>query len=193
MPRNECQSQVKSRLQNRLLKAREILISDPVDSGLAGDVIASLRVLELESPDEPVNIFINSPGGAIDDGFAIYDTMRAVKCPIRTICTGLAASMATILLLGGDRGQRFVMPNCRAMIHQPRGGAGGQASDIAITAEAILKLRARINAIISEETGQALEQVEKDMDRDRWMSAEEAVEYGLFDKIIGSFEDLSGK
>jgi ATP-dependent Clp protease protease subunit len=181
------------RIAERLQEHRTILISEPVSSELAKDIVARLLLMDLEKPGEPIHVFINSPGGTIDDGFAIFDTMRFIRSPIRTICTGLAASMATVLLLAAEKGHRYVMPGCRAMIHQPSGGAIGAASDIAISAEQILKLRERINRLLAEETGQPLERIQRDMHRDHWMTAEESVEYGLFDKVVTDFEEVYGK
>ena len=178
------------RLEERLLRSRRIIISEPVSSKLTKRVLTSLLVLDAESSDEPIDVFINSPGGTADDGFAIYDAMRFVRAPIRTVCVGLAASAATIILLGGDRGKRYVLPGCRIMIHQPSSGVQGTASDIEISAKEILKLRERINELLVQETGQSRERIEKDMKRDHWMSAEESVEYGLFSKIVESLADI---
>ncbi len=179
-----------NRIADRLQKHRTILISDAVSSELARDIVGRLLLLDLEEPGEPIYVFINSPGGVIDDGFAIFDTMRALASPIRTICTGLAASMATVILLGAEKGHRYVMPGCRAMMHQPSGGAIGAGSDLAISAEQILKFRERINRLLSEYTGQPLERIEEDMHRDYWMTAEEAVEYGLFDKVVSRLDEI---
>ena len=196
MPKSGCDDhgdRKVDRIAERLQDQRTILISESVDSELAQTIVGRLLLLDFEKPGEPIYVFINSPGGVIDDGFAIFDTMRFIRSPIRTICTGLAASMATVILLAAEKGHRYVMPGCRAMIHQPSGGAIVTASDIAISAEQILKLRARINRILSEETGQPIERIEKDMHRDHWMTAEESVEYGLFDEVVTSWADVFGK
>jgi len=178
------------RVAERLQDHRTILISEAVTSELAKSIVGRLLLMDFEKPGEPITVFINSPGGVIDDGFAIYDTMRFIRSPVTTVCTGLAASMATVILLGAEKGRRLVMPGCRAMIHQPSGGAIGSASDIAISAEQILKLRERINRLLSEETGQSVEQIEKDMHRDHWMTAAESVEYGLFDKVVEGWGEV---
>jgi ATP-dependent Clp protease protease subunit len=190
---NEPEDHVQSRLDVRLLRARTIVISEPVTDKLAQRVLASLLLLDAEAPDEPILVVINCPGGEIYNGLAIYDTMRTIRSPIRTVCTGHAASMGSILLLAGEKGHRYVLPNCRTLIHQPRGGMGGDATDIRIQAKEILTLRERLNRILAEETGQPLERVEKDVDRDYWMSAEEAVEYGLFDRIVESLAEVREK
>ncbi len=193
MPNAGCDDQSDkkvNRIADRLQKHRTILISEAVSSELAQDVVGRLLLMDLEQPGEPIYVFINSPGGGIDSGFAIFDTMRAVKSPIRTICTGISASMATVLLNGAEKGHRYVMPQCRSMMHQPSGGAGGTGSDLAIQAEQIIKFRERLNRLLADYTGQPLERIEKDIGRDYWMTAEEAVEYGLYDRIVDSLEDI---
>ena len=168
---------------SRLLKERIIFISGEIDENLANSVIAQLLYLDsIETKD--IYLYINSPGGIVTQGMAIYDTMNYIKCDVSTICIGLAASMGAFLLSSGAKGKRYALPNCEVMIHQPLGGASGQASDIAIHAEQILRTRARLNGILSENTGKPLEQIEKDTDRDNFMTAEEARDYGLVDKIF---------
>jgi ATP-dependent Clp protease protease subunit len=179
-----------NRLEERLLRTRTILISEPVSSTLTRRVVTSLLVLDAESPEKPITVVINSPGGSADDGFGILDAMRLVRAPVRTVCVGLAASAATIILLGGEKEHRYVTPSCRILIHQPSSGISGSASDIAITAKEILKLRERIVRLLAEETGQDAERIEKDIHRDHWMSAEEARDYGLFSKVIQSIDEL---
>ena len=147
-------------------------------------MIAQLLFLESEDPDRDVFLYINSPGGIVTSGLAIYDTMQYIKCPVSTICTGQAASMAAVLLAGGDKGKRIVLPNARIMIHQPHGGARGQAVDIKIQADEMLRTRKTLNEILVRHTGQPMERIEQDTDRDFFMSASEAVEYGLVDKVI---------
>jgi ATP-dependent Clp protease protease subunit len=187
---SEHEEQFQNRLEERLLRSRTIFISESVTPRLARRIVASLLVLDAESGEAPITVHINSPGGSIYDGFAIYDTMRAVRSPVRTVCTGLAASMASVLLLGGEKGHRYVLPSCRVLIHQPRGGMGGDATDIRIQAKEMVTLRERINQLLADETGQPLERIAKDVDRDYWMSAEEAREYGLFDKVVGSLAEI---
>jgi ATP-dependent Clp protease protease subunit len=179
-----------ARLETRLLESRTLLISEPVSSDLTRRVIASLLLLDADDPKAPITMMINSPGGSADDGFGIYDAMRYVRAPVRTVCVGIAASAATIILLGADKEHRFVLPNCRILIHQPSSGARGSASDISITAKEILKLRERINRLLSEETGQPISRIDEDVHRDYWMSASEAVEYGLFTRVVGSVADV---
>ena len=171
-------------IYSRLLKDRIIFIGSAIEDVMANLVIAQLLFLESEDPDKDVFLYINSPGGVITSGLAIYDTMQYIKCPVSTICTGQAASMAAVLLAGGDKDKRIALPNARVMIHQPSGGSRGQAADIKIQAEEILKTRKILNDILAHHTGQPLERIENDTDRDYYMSAEEAVEYGLVDKVI---------
>ncbi|MGC6416067.1 MAG: ATP-dependent Clp endopeptidase proteolytic subunit ClpP [Bradymonadia bacterium] len=169
---------------SRLLKDRIIFLGTPIDDRVANIVIAQLLYLESEDPDKEISIYINSPGGVITSGMAIYDTMHHVKCPVSTICIGQAASMGAFLLSSGDKGRRFALPHARIMVHQPLGGAQGQASDIEIQAKEILRLRDVLNNILAMNTGQPLEQIALDTDRDRYMTAAEAMEYGLVDKVM---------
>jgi ATP-dependent Clp protease, protease subunit len=176
-------------LLDRLMKTRTVILSEGISSELSKKILPRLLLLEAEDPKAPVTMLINSPGGAVDDGFAIYDMMRYIKCPVTTICVGLAASAATIVLLGADKGRRLTLPNTRILLHQPSQGVRGAASDIEISANEIVRIRARINAILAAETGKTAEEVEKDLNRDYWLSAEEAVEYGLLDRIVTSADE----
>ena len=169
---------------SRLLKDRIIFLGEEVSDVSASVVVAQLLFLDAEDPDKDISLYINSPGGSVSAGFAIYDTMQHVKADVSTICVGLAASMGAFLLSGGAKGKRFSLPNSEIMIHQPLGGARGQATDIQIQAEQILKLKAKINRILSENTGKPLEQIQKDAERDFYMSADAAKEYGLIDEVI---------
>jgi len=171
-------------IYSRLLKDRIIFIGQEIEDTTANLVVAQLLFLESEDPDKDVYLYINSPGGVITSGLAIYDTMQYIKCPVSTICTGQAASMAALLLAGGDKGKRIALPNARIMIHQPSGGARGQAVDIEIQAQEILRMRAITNEILTRHTGQPLERIQADTDRDFFMSPEEAVAYGVVDKVI---------
>ena len=171
-------------IYSRLLKERVIFLVGPVNDHTANVIVAQLLFLESENPDKDISFYINSPGGSVSAGLAIFDTMKFVKPDVSTLCTGLAASMGAFLLAAGTKGKRFSLPNSRIMIHQPLGGASGQASDIEIQAREILYLRERLNAILSENTGQAIEQIGRDTDRDNFMSAEQAVEYGMIDKVL---------
>lgn len=171
-------------IYSRLLKDRIIFIGEEIDDRLASVVVAQLLFLEAEDPDKDINIYINSPGGSVTAGMAIYDTMRYIKPDISTICVGMAASMGAFLLAAGTEGKRYCLPNAEIMIHQPLGGVKGQAEDIRIHAEWILKTREKLNRILSENTGQPYEKVAADTDRDNFMSAEEAAEYGIIDKVI---------
>ncbi|OBR64257.1 ATP-dependent Clp endopeptidase, proteolytic subunit ClpP [Paenibacillus oryzae] len=173
-------------IYSRLLKDRIVFIGSEINDALANTVIAQLLFLTADDPEKDIHMYINSPGGSVTAGFAIFDTMQYIKPQVQTICTGFAASFAAILLLAGEKGKRFALPNSEIMIHQPHGGARGQASDIAITAKHILNTREKLNRITAERTGQPLERVERDMDRDYFMSAEEAVAYGIVDKVISS-------
>jgi ATP-dependent Clp protease protease subunit len=177
------------RLLDRLMKTRTLLISEPVSPDLSSKILPRLLLLEAEDPEAPIKVLINSPGGAVDDGFAIYDMMRYVRCPVTTICVGLAASAATIILLGGDKGQRFALPNTRVLLHQPSQAMRGVASDIEISAKEILRIRKRINEILVRETGKTDEEIMDDLNRDFWLTAAEAVEYGLLDKVIESADE----
>ncbi len=169
---------------SRLLNDRIIMLSDEVNDTTASLVVAQLLYLEGQDPDKDIHLYINSPGGSISAGMAIYDTMQFIKCDVSTICIGMAASMGSFLLAAGTKGKRLALPNSEIMIHQPLGGAKGQASDIKIQAEHILFIRNRMNTLLSEMTGQPLNVIEKDTDRDNWMTAEDAVKYGLIDKVI---------
>ena len=176
-------------IYSRLLKERVIFLVGPVNDHSANLVVAQLLFLESENPDKDVALYINSPGGSVYAGMAIYDTMRFIKPEVSTLCTGLAASMGAFLLAAGQQGKRFSLPNSRIMIHQPSGGAQGQASDIQIQAREILDLRARLNQMLAEHTGQSVERIEIDTERDNFMSAPDAVAYGLIDKVLTSRAD----
>ncbi|NMA94211.1 MAG: ATP-dependent Clp endopeptidase proteolytic subunit ClpP [Clostridiales bacterium] len=171
-------------IYSRLLKDRIIFLDGAIDSDVASLVVAQLLFLESEDPDKDISLYINSPGGVITAGMAIYDTMQYIKPDVSTICIGMAASMGAFLLAAGAKGKRYALPNSEIMIHQPLGGAQGQASDIKIQAERIVQVRSNINKILSDLTGQPLEKVETDTDRDNYMSAAEALEYGLVDKVV---------
>ncbi|MCX7718482.1 MAG: ATP-dependent Clp endopeptidase proteolytic subunit ClpP [Candidatus Sumerlaeaceae bacterium] len=171
-------------IYSRLLKDRIIFLGSPIDDGVANAVIAQMLFLQSEDPDKDINLYINSPGGVVTSGLAIYDTMQFLKCDISTICIGQAASMGAVLLSAGTKGKRYALPNARIMIHQPSGGAQGQATDISIAAKEILRVRERLNEILVKHTGQSLERITADSERDFFLSAEEAVEYGIVDKII---------
>ena len=173
-------------IYSRLLKERLIFMVGPVNDQMANLVVAQLLFLESENPEKELSLYINSPGGSVSAGMAIYDTMQFIKPDVSTLCTGMAASMGAFLLAAGAKGKRFSLPNSRIMIHQPSGGSQGMASDIEIQAKEILYLRTRLNGIMAERTGQSIEQIAKDTDRDRFMSADEAVEYGLIDKVLTS-------
>ena len=173
-------------IYSRLLRERVIFLVGPVNDQSANLVVAQLLFLESENPDKDISFYINSPGGSVYAGMAIYDTMNFVKPDVSTLCTGLAASMGAFLLAAGKKGKRFTLPNSRIMIHQPSGGAQGQATDIQIQAREILDLRGRLNKILAENTGQPIERIELDTERDNFMSAEDAVSYGLVDKLLHS-------
>ncbi|WP_256372395.1 ATP-dependent Clp endopeptidase proteolytic subunit ClpP [Cellulosilyticum sp. ST5] len=173
-------------IYSRLLKDRIIILGDEVNNVTANLIVAQLLFLEAEDPDKDIMFYINSPGGSITDGMAIYDTMQYIKCDVSTICMGMAASMGAFLLAGGTKGKRFALPNAEVMIHQPLGGAKGQATDIQITAQHIIKTKERMNRMLSEFTGQPIERINNDVERDNWKTAEEAKEYGLIDDIITS-------
>ena len=175
---------------SRLLKDRIIMLSGEVNDVTANLVVAQLLFLESEDPDKDIYLYINSPGGSITSGMAIYDTMQYINCDVSTICIGMAASMGAFLLSSGAKGKRFALPNSEIMIHQPLGGFQGQATDIGIEAEEILRVRKRINTIISDATGQPFEKVEEDTDRNYWLSAKEAMDYGLVSKIIATHSEL---
>lgn len=169
---------------SRLLKERIIFLGEEINDVTASLVVAQMLFLESEDPDKDIKLYINSPGGSISAGFAIYDTMQYIKCDVSTICIGMAASMGAFLLAAGAKGKRYALPNSEVMIHQPLGGTRGQASDIAIHAERILRMKKSLNRVLAERTGQPLEKIERDTDRDFFMSAEEAKEYGIIDEVI---------
>ncbi len=169
---------------SRLLKDRIIFLGGPIDDAVANLVVAQLIFLEAEDPDKDIYIYINSPGGVVTAGMAIYDTMQYIKCDVSTICVGLAASMGSFLMAAGKKGKRKILPNAEIMIHQPSGGAQGQATDISIVAKHILRTKEKMNKIMAERTGQSVEKITADMERDYYMSAEEALEYGIVDEII---------
>ncbi|MBE7053316.1 MAG: ATP-dependent Clp endopeptidase proteolytic subunit ClpP [Ruminococcaceae bacterium] len=173
-------------IYSRLLKDRIIFLADEVNDVTASLVVAQMLFLEAEDPTKDINLYINSPGGSITAGMAIYDTMQYIKCDVSTICIGMAASMGAFLLAAGAKGKRFALPNSEIMIHQPLGGMQGQATDIKIHADRIIKIKQTLNEILSERTGKPLEVIEKDTDRDNFMTANEAMEYGLVDKVIVS-------
>ena len=173
-------------IYSRLLKDRIIFLGSEVVDDVANSIVAQLLFLESEDPDKDIHLYINSPGGSVTAGPAIYDTMQYIKSPVSTICVGLAASMGAVLLAGGAKGKRLALPNAEIMIHQPLGGARGQASDIEIQAKNILKTKERMNKILASHTGQDLKKIAKDTDRDNYMTAQDALEYGLIDRIIES-------
>ena len=173
-------------IYSRLLKERVIFIVGPIEDQMANLVVAQLLFLESENPDKDVHLYINSPGGSVTAGLSIYDTMCFIKPDVSTMCIGQAASMGAFLLSGGAKDKRYILPNARTMIHQPRGGAQGQATDIEIQAKEILFLRERLNGLLAEHTGQPIDVIERDTERDRFMSAEQSVEYGLVDEVISS-------
>ena len=171
-------------IYSRLLNDRIIFLSDEVNDVTASLVVAQMLYLEAQDPDKDIYLYINSPGGSISSGMAIYDTMNYIKCDVSTICVGMAASMGAFLLSSGAKGKRFALPNAEVMIHQPLGGMQGQASDIKIHADHIIRIRAKLNKMLSEQTGQTLETIERDTERDNFMTADEAQAYGLVDKVI---------
>jgi ATP-dependent Clp protease protease subunit len=171
-------------IYSRLLKDRIIFIGTPIDDYIANLVVAQMIFLEGEDPDRDINLYIQSPGGVVSAGLAIYDTMQFVKCPVSTLCLGLAASMGAVLLTAGATGKRYCLPNAKVMIHQPLGGASGQASDIEIATREMLKTREQLNGILAKHTGKAMDDIVKDTDRNHWMTAAEAKAYGLVDEII---------
>ena len=173
-------------IYSRLLKERVIFIVGAIEDHMANLIVAQLLFLESENPDKDVHLYINSPGGSVTAGLSIYDTMRFIKPDVSTMCIGQAASMGAFLLSGGTKGKRYILPNARTMIHQPSGGAQGQATDIEIQAKEILFLRERLNSLLADHTGQTMEVIERDTERDRFMSAEQSVEYGLVDEVITS-------
>ena len=171
-------------IYSRLLSDRIVMLTDEVNDVTASIVIAQLLFLEAQDPDKDIYFYINSPGGSVSAGLAIYDTMNYIKCDVSTICMGMAASMGAFLLSGGAKGKRFALPNAEIMIHQPLGGAQGQASDIKIHAEHILRTRSKLNKLLAEHTGRSIEEIERDTERDNFLTAEEACAYGLIDKVI---------
>jgi ATP-dependent Clp protease, protease subunit len=171
-------------IYSRLLRERVIFLVGPVNDQTANLVVAQLLFLESENPDKDISLYINSPGGSVSAGLSIFDTMQFIKPDVSTLCMGMAASMGSFLLMAGAKGKRFALPNSRVMIHQPSGGAQGQATDIEIQAREILKTREQLNRIYAERTGQPLERIAADMERDRWMSPAEALDYGLIDKVL---------
>ncbi|MCR4923255.1 MAG: ATP-dependent Clp endopeptidase proteolytic subunit ClpP [Lachnospiraceae bacterium] len=173
---------------SRLLKERIVFLSEEVNATTSSLIVAQMMFLEAEDPDKDIHFYINSPGGSVTDGYAIYDTMHYVKCDVATYCMGMAASMGAFLLAGGKKGKRFALPNAEVMIHQPLGGAKGQATEIEIAARQILRTKQNLNKILSENTGRPIEEIARDTERDNWMTAEEALEYGLIDKIISNRE-----
>ncbi len=173
-------------IYSRLLKDRILFLGEEVDDNSANLIVAQLLFLESEDPNKDIHLYINSPGGSVSAGLAIYDTMHYVKCDVSTICVGMAASMGAFLLAGGEKGKRYMLPNAEAMIHQPSGGAQGQASDIKIIADEILRTKKRLNEMLAENTGQPLETIELDTERDNWMTAEQAKDYGLVDEVVTS-------
>ena len=171
-------------IYSRLLKERIIFLGEEVDAASASVVVAQLLFLEAEDPEKDIHLYINSPGGEITSGMAIYDTMNYIKCDVATICVGMVASMGAFLLAGGAKGKRQALPNAEIMIHQPSGGSRGQATEIEIAAKHIIRTRERLNTILSENTGKPIEKIAEDTERDNWMSADEAMEYGIIDSVI---------
>ena len=170
-------------IYSRLLKDRVVFLGSAIDDQVANSIVAQLLFLETDNPDADINLYINSPGGSVTAGMAIFDTMNYIKCPVRTVCVGLAASMGAFLLMAGEKGKRLALPNSEVMIHQPSGGASGQATDVTIHAEWLLRTKNKMNALMAEMTGQPLEKVALDVERDHFMSAQEALEYGIIDEI----------
>jgi len=177
-------------IYSRLLKDRIVLLGTPIDDHVANSICAQLLFLESENPEKQIYMYINSPGGAVTAGMAIYDTMQYISAPVATLCIGQAASMAAVLLAAGEKGMRYTLPHSRIMIHQPMGGFQGQATDIAIQAKEIIRLRGELNGILASHTGQTLEKVEQDTERDYFMSGEEACAYGLIDQVLASRREL---
>jgi ATP-dependent Clp protease protease subunit len=180
-------------IYSRLLKDRIIFIGTPIEDEIANIIIAQLLFLAAEDPAKDINMYINSPGGVVTAGLAIYDTIQYLKAPVSTICIGQAASMGALLMTAGAKGRRYALPNARIMIHQPLGGAQGQATDVEIQAREIMRMKALVNNILAKHTGQPLSKIEKDTDRDFYMSAEEAVKYGLVDEVITTMKDKSSE
>jgi ATP-dependent Clp protease protease subunit len=171
-------------IYSRLLKDRIIFLGTPIDAQVANTIVAQLLFLDAQNPNQEIRLYINSPGGEVDAGLAIYDTMQFVRAPVSTIVIGMAASMAAVILAAGEKGRRYALPHAKVMIHQPWGGVRGTASDIAIQAQEILKAKKLLNEILAQHTGQPLEKVERDTDRDYYLSAQEALEYGLIDQVV---------
>ncbi|MDD5084509.1 MAG: ATP-dependent Clp endopeptidase proteolytic subunit ClpP [Candidatus Omnitrophica bacterium] len=180
-------------IYSRLLKDRIVFIGTPIDDVVSNLIIAQILFLQMEDPEKDINIYVNSPGGSVTSGLAIYDTIRFVKCDVATYCVGQAASMGAVILACGTKGKRYSLPHARVMIHQPWGGTEGTATDISIHAKEILKLKDQLNKILAKHTGQPLERIEKDSDRDFFMSANEAKDYGIVDYVIESNEDIKKK
>ncbi len=180
-------------IYSRLLKDRIIMLSGPVDDAMANSVIAQLLFLDAQDPDKDIYLYINSPGGSVTAGLAMFDTMRFINADVQTIVIGMAASMGSVLLAAGDKGKRWALPNAEVMIHQPLGGAQGQATEIEIAAKHILQTREKLNQILSDASGQPLEVIEKDTDRDNFMTAQQALDYGLIDGIMESAKNLRAK
>jgi len=176
-------------IYSRLLKDRIIFIGTPIDDYVANGVIAQMLYLQMEDPKKDIHVYINSPGGSVHDGMAIYDTMQFLKCDVVTYCVGKAASMGAVLLAAGTKGKRYALPHSRIMIHQPSGGAGGQATDISIAAKEILRWRTILNEVLTMHTGKSAEQIGKDSDRDNFMTPEEALKYGIVDHVVASVKD----
>ncbi len=170
-------------IYSRLLKDRVVFLGSAIDDQVANAVVAQLLFLETDNPDADINLYINSPGGSVTAGMAIFDTMNYIKCPVRTVCVGMAASMGAFLLMAGEKGKRLALPNSEVMIHQPSGGASGQATDVTIHAEWLLRTKNKMNGLMAEMTGQPLEKIAHDVERDYFMSAQEALEYGIIDEI----------
>ncbi|HEY5655583.1 MAG TPA: ATP-dependent Clp endopeptidase proteolytic subunit ClpP [Woeseiaceae bacterium] len=179
-------------IYSRLLKERVVFVVGPVEDNMANLIVAQLLFLESENPDKDIHLYINSPGGSVTSGLSIYDTMQFIKCDVSTICVGQAASMGALLLGGGSNGKRYALPNSRIMVHQPSAGFHGQATDIDIHAREVLKLKARLNEIMAAHTGQSIETIERDLERDNFMSAGEAVAYGLIDTVLEHRNELGG-
>ena len=180
-------------IYSRLLKERIIFLGDEVNAHTAGLVVAQILFLEAEDPEKDIHFYIDSPGGSVTDGMAIYDTMQYVKCDVSTICIGIAASMGAFLLAGGAKGKRMILPNAEVMIHQPSGGTQGQATEIQIAAEHILRTKKKLNEILAQNTGKPVEKVAEDTERDNWLNAQEALEYGLVDRIIEKRPETDGE
>ena len=180
-------------IYSRLLKDRLVFIVGPVEDQMANLVVAQLLYLESENPNKDIHLYINSPGGVVSSGLSIYDTMQFINCDVSTICVGQAASMGALLLAGGTKGKRFALPHSRIMVHQPSAGYQGQATDISIHAEEVLELKRRLNKIMAKHTGQSIENIERDLERDNFMSAESAVEYGLIDTVLAQRTEISSK